>query len=117
VCAYLTTLTGVVLAAITIAYTAISPFLFSQIPQSQLPMTPGNFTRTMNPGDFNGTVQLGKLAGTPQFGNMNPYTGLMNSIVMLAVMIAIAGVLWLGLLLRKTHPKSREHEAATTRRT
>jgi hypothetical protein len=104
--AYLVTLAGVVLATITTAYTTINSLLFSQTPRSQPPTTPANFT---------GTAQLGNLAGTPQLGNMNPYGGLVNSFTMLAVIIAIVGVLWLGLSLRKSSLKSDEGENGSTR--
>jgi hypothetical protein len=80
--AYLTTLVGVVLAAITTAYTAIRPFMFSQRFRAN---PPGNFT------------------GTRQFVNMNPYGGFVNNFALLGVIIAIIGVIWLGLLLRTHH--------------
>jgi hypothetical protein len=77
--AYLTTLVGVVLTTITTAYTAIRTLMVGQ----RLRAYPsGNFT------------------GTRQFANVNPYGGLVNNLTILAVMIAIIGVLWLGLLLR-----------------
>jgi hypothetical protein len=71
----------------------------------------------MTLGNFTGTPQLGNLAGAPQLGNMNPYGGLVNSFAMLAVIIAVAGVLWLGFTLRKSHLKSRDRENANTKRT
>ena len=80
--AYLTTLVGVVLATITTAYTAMRSFMVSRRFGSNFP---GNFTRTN------------------QFGNMNPYGGFVNDLAILAVIIAILGVLWLGFSLRKRH--------------
>jgi hypothetical protein len=77
--AYLTTLVGVVLATITTAYTTIRPLMFSQRFRTN---PPGNFT------------------GTRQFGNLNPYGGFANNFAILAVIIAIIGTIWLGLLLR-----------------
>jgi hypothetical protein len=41
---------------------------------------------------------------------MNPSGGFVNSFAILAVIIAVVGVLWLGLSLRKSHLKSHESE-------
>ena len=92
--AYLITLLGVILATITTAYTTIRSFLLSQMSRSRPFVTSGNFT---------GTRQFGNFTGARQFGNMNPYGGFVNNFAILAVIIAIVGVLWLGLLLRKRH--------------
>jgi hypothetical protein len=78
--AYWTTLVGVVLAAIATAYNTIRPLMFSQRFRAN---PPGNFT------------------GVRQFGNMNPYGGYVNSFAILGFIIAIIGVIWLGLSLRK----------------
>jgi len=78
---------GVVLVAITTAFTTISSFLFGQA-----------FRR---PGQF------GNFTGAPQLGNMNPFA-------ILAVIIAVVGVLWLGLSLRKSSLESHERENAST---
>jgi hypothetical protein len=86
--AYLTTLVGVVLATITAAYTAIRTFMV------------GERLRAYPSGNFTGTRQFGNFTGTRQLMNMNPYGGLVNNLTILAVIIAIIGVLWLGLLLR-----------------
>jgi uncharacterized membrane protein len=80
--AYLATLLGVVLGTITTAYTAIRSFMVSQ-----------RF----------GSYPSGNFTGTRQFGNINPYGGFINSFAILAVIIAIVGVLWLGLSLRKSY--------------
>jgi predicted MFS family arabinose efflux permease len=104
--AYLATLGGVVLSAIATTYTTIGSFLFAQRPRSQPPMTPGNFT---------GADQFGNFAGAAQFGNMNPHLGLVNGLAMLAVIIAVCGVLWLGWSLRKLPLESHEGENASTR--
>jgi hypothetical protein len=82
--AYSLTLIGVVIAAITTAYTAIRSFLFAQAIRSRPFNPPGNFT------------------GPRQFGNINPYGGFINNLVIFAVVIAIIGVVWLGISLRKT---------------
>jgi hypothetical protein len=104
--AYLATLVGVVLATITTAYTTINSLLFSQTTRSQPPTTPGNFT---------GTAQFGNFTGAPRLGNMNPSAGFVNSFAILAVIIAVVGVLWLGLSLRKSSLKSDDGENASTR--
>ena len=92
--AYLATLLGVVLATITTVYTTIRSFLLSQTSRSRPLVTSGNFT---------GTRQFGNFTGARQFANINPYGGFVNNFAILAVIIAIVGVLWLGLLLRKRH--------------
>jgi hypothetical protein len=92
--AYLTTLLGVVLATITTAYTAIRPLMVSQR------------LRAYPIGNFTGTRQFGNFTGTRQFANMNPYGGFVNNFTILAVIIAIIGVLWLGLLLRKRYSRA-----------
>ena len=89
--AYLTTLVGVVLATVTTAYTAIRSSLVSRRFGSDFL---GNFTGTRASGNF---------TRTNQFGNMSPYGGFVNDFAILAVIIAVFGVLWLGLSLRKPH--------------
>jgi hypothetical protein len=89
--AYLITLVGVVLATITTAYTTIRSF-----------MVPRRFGSNL-PGNFTGTRAFGNFTRTNQFGNVNPYGGFVNNFAILAVIIAIIGVLWLGLSLRKHH--------------
>jgi len=104
--AYLATLVGVVLVAIATTYTTIGSFLFTHRPRFQPPMTPSNFT---------GAGQFGNFAGAAQFGNMNPHPGLVSGFAMLAVIIAVVGVLWLGWSLRKSPLESQEGENASTR--
>jgi hypothetical protein len=104
--AYLATLLGVILATITTAYTTISSFLFRQMPRSQPLVTPGNFT---------GTDQSANYAGAHQFGNMTPYGGFVNNLTILAVIVAIVGVLWLGLSLRKPPLELHESENLSAR--
>jgi hypothetical protein len=91
--AYAVTLVGVVLAGITTAYTAIRSFMFAQAIRSRPFIPPGNFTATR---------QFGNFTGPRQFGNINPYGGFINNLVILAVVIAIIGVVWLGISLRKS---------------
>lgn len=91
--AYLVTLVGVVLAAVATAYNAVRSYLFSQMLRSR-PFNPGNFTQS----------QFGNFARTRQFVTINPYGGLTNSVMILAVAIAVIGVVWLGLTLRKPKP-------------
>ena len=90
--AYLVTLVGVALAAITTAYNAIRSFMFAQMIRSRPFIPPGNFTATR---------QFGNFTGPRQFGNINPYGGFINSLVIVAVVIAIIGIIWLGISLRK----------------
>ena len=89
--AYVTTLVGIVLVTLTTAYTAIRSFMVSRSFGSYLS------------GNFTGTRAFGNFTRTNQFGNMNPYGGFANDFAILAVIIAIFGVLWLGLSLRKPH--------------
>jgi len=104
--AYLTTLVGVVLATITTAFTTISSFLFGQASRRPTSVTPDNFT---GPGQF------GNFTGAPQLGNMNPSGGFVNNFAILAVIIAVVGVVWLGLSLRKSSLESYEGENASTK--
>ncbi|MGA8903746.1 MAG: hypothetical protein WB661_01915 [Candidatus Bathyarchaeia archaeon] len=88
--AYLVTLLGVVLATVTTAYTAVRSFLFGQAFGARPSFNQENFTRT----------QFGNFTGAHQFGNINPNGGFTNYLMLLAVIIAIVGVLWLGLSLK-----------------
>jgi hypothetical protein len=45
---------------------------------------------------------------------MNPSGVFLNNFAILAVVIAVVGVLWLGLSLRKSSLESHERENATT---
>jgi len=93
--AYLVTLVGVALAAVTTAYNAVRSYLISQMFRA----------RPFNPGNFTGT-QFGTFARSRQFGMINPYGGLAGGLLILAVIIAVIGVVWLGLALRKSKPAS-----------
>jgi hypothetical protein len=86
--AYLVTLVGIILATITTVYTAIRSFI---VIQRLEPYRSGNFT---------GTHQFGNFTRTSQFGNINPYGGFANNVTIVAIIIAIIGVLWLGMSLR-----------------
>jgi hypothetical protein len=90
--AYLVALVGVVLAAVTTAYNAFRSYMFSQMRRA-----------SFNPGNFTGN-QFGNFTRVRQFGNVNPYGGIVGSVMILAVVIAIVGVVWLGLCLRKSKP-------------
>lgn len=87
---------GVVLATITTLYTAIRSYLFSQMFRSRPPFNPGNFTGS----------QFGNFTRVRQFGIVNPYGGLAGDLMILAVVIALIGVVWLGISLRKPKPPS-----------
>jgi len=92
--AYLVALVGVVLAAVTTAYNAVRSYMFSQMFRSRPPFNPGNFTGN----------QFGNFTRVREFGNVNPYGGIVGSVMLVAVVIAIIGVVWLGLCLRKSKP-------------
>ena len=94
--AYLVALVGVVLAAVTTAYNAVRSYMFSQMFRSRPPFNPGNFTGN----------QFGNFTRVLQFGNVNPYGGIVGSVMLVAVVIAIIGIVWLGLCLRKSKPPS-----------
>ncbi len=87
------TLVGVALASVTTVYNAVRSYLVSQMLRSR-PFNPGNFTQT----------QFGNFTRTRQFGIVNPYGGITGGLMILAVIIAIIGVVWLGLTLRKVKP-------------
>jgi len=89
--AYLVTLLGVLLATITTAYTTIRSLLFAQ----------RRFHPNFNSGNFTATNQFGNFTGTRPFGNMNPYGGLVNGVSIVAVIIAVIGVIWLGISLKQ----------------
>lgn len=93
--AYLVTLVGVALASVATVYNAIRSYLVSQMLRSR-PFNPGNFTQT----------QFGTFTRTRQFGIVNPYGGIAGGLMILAVIIAIIGVVWLGISLRKPKPPS-----------
>jgi len=92
--AYLVALVGVVLAAAVTAYNAFRSYMFSQMLRSRASFNPGNFTRS----------QFGNFTRVRPFGMINPYGGLAGSVMILAVVIAIIGLVWLGLCLRKSKP-------------
>jgi len=93
--AYLVTLIGVVLAAITTVYNVVRSYLFAQMFRP----------RPFNPGNFTGS-QFGNFTRARQFGMMNPYGGLAGDLMILAVVIAVIGVVWLGISLRKPKPSA-----------
>jgi len=80
--AYLVSAIGIALMVITTAYGAVRAFLIRQMIQSS----------------------GAGFVGRRQFG-MNPF-GLSNIVSLLALLIAIVGIVWLGLALRKTNEGS-----------
>jgi ABC-type multidrug transport system permease subunit len=92
--AYVVTLVGVVLAAVTTAYNAVRSYMLSQMRRA-----------SFNPGNFTGN-QFGNFTRVRQFANVNPYGGIVGSVMLLGVVIAIIGVVWLGLCLGKSKPPS-----------
>ena len=95
--AYLVTLLAVILGTITTAYSVIRSYLFSQMFRARAFTGPGNFTGTQF-GNFTRSF-----ARTQQFANLNPYGGLIGDLAILGMIIAIVGVLWLGISLNKSH--------------
>ena len=69
----------------------------------------------MTLGNFTGAGQFGNFAGGGQWGSMNLHPGLVNGFAVLAVMIAVVGVVWLGWSLRNPRLESREGENGRTR--
>jgi hypothetical protein len=92
--AYLMTLVGVALAAVATVYSAVRSYVFMQMLRSR-PFNLGNF----NPGNFTAS-QFGNYARARSFVGVNPYGGFVGGLMMVAVAIAIIGVVWLGLTLR-----------------
>jgi len=92
--AYLVALVGVVLAAVTTAYNAVRSYMFSQMRRAAF-VSAGNFTG-----------QFGNFTRPRQFVIVNPYGGIVGGVMIVAVVIAIIGVVWLGLCLRKSKPAS-----------
>ena len=90
---YLVTAVGVVLMAISAIYGAIRALFVREMFRPNGNFN-GNFTR-----NFNGTF-----VGNRQFAGGNPF-GLTNALTIIAVVIALVGLVWLGLVLRKS-PKS-----------
>ena len=90
--AYVVTLLGVLLATITTAYTTVRSLLFAQ----------RRFRPDFNSGNFTATNQFGNFTGTRPFGYVNPYGGFINGITIVALIIAIIGIVWLGISLKKT---------------
>jgi hypothetical protein len=90
---YLVTVIGVGLMAVSAIYGAVRGLLVREMfrPTGNLNGNfNGNFTRTFNANFPN-----------RQFAGANPF-GLTNALTIIAVIIAILGVVWLGLALRKS---------------
>jgi hypothetical protein len=85
---YFVAVVGVALVTITAAYGLIRSFLILQMFRPRA------------------------VAGARQFGNMNPF-GLMNSLTIIAVIIAIIGLVWLGLELRKSSKHATNEPSLT----
>jgi hypothetical protein len=88
------TLVGVAIAAVATVYNVVRSYLFAQMLRSR-PFNPGNF----NPGNFTRT-QVGNFVRVRPFGYVNPYGGLVGGLMIVAVAIAVIGVVWLGISLR-----------------
>ena len=94
---YLVTVVGVALMAVSAIYSAIRGLFVRQMFRPS-----GNFNGNFN-GNFTRTFN-GTFTGTRQFAGGNPF-GLTNALTIIALIVAIVGVVWLGLVLRKP-PKS-----------
>jgi hypothetical protein len=80
--AYLVSVIGVAFMVITTAYSVVRAVLIRQMFQ-----TAGGF------------------GGRRPFGYMNPF-GMTNGLAVLALIVTIAGLVWLGLAIRKSHESS-----------
>jgi len=101
--AYLATLVGVVIATIATAYTAVRSFMVSQAFRVSRPfVNSGNFTVPPQFGNSTVTRQFGSFTGARQFVSVNPLGGFINDLALVAVIIAIFGLAWLGLALMKS---------------
>lgn len=89
--AYLLTVVGVVLMAITTIYSSVRALMFRAM------FRPGGFNGS---GGFNGTGPGAGFSGARQFGGGFGF-GLTNYVTLLGLIILIVGVVWLGLALRK----------------
>jgi hypothetical protein len=91
--AYLLTVVGVAVLAISVIYSSVRALMFRAM------FRPGGFNGT---GGGYGTGGPGPGFGARQFGGGFGF-GLTNYVTILGLVIVIAGVVWLGLALRKTH--------------
>ena len=102
--AYLVTLIGVVLAGISMIYTAVRSLILAQRFRSHSFMN-GNFTAGQY-GNFT-LRQFGNFTGSfngpPRFAYANPYGGFVSDLAVVAAIIAIVGILWLGIALNGQH--------------
>lgn len=103
--AYLLTLIGVVLAGVSMLYAAVRSLMFVRGFRSHGFMNGGNFTASQF-GNFTAR-QFGNFTGNfngpPRFAYVNPYGGFVNYVVVIAAIIAIVGVAWLGIALNSQH--------------
>jgi hypothetical protein len=100
--AYLVTLIGVVVAGISMVYAAVRSL-----------MAPRGFRSHSFNGNFTGS-QFGNFTAR-QFGNFtgsfngpprfayDPYGGFVNDLAIVAAIIAIVGIVWLGIALNSQH--------------
>jgi len=101
----LVTLIGVVVAGISMVYSAVRSLILAQRFQSHSFMNGGNFTA----GQFgNFTLRqfgnfTGSFNGPPRFAYANPYGGFVNDLAIIAAVIAIVGIIWLGIALNGQH--------------
>lgn len=84
-------------------YSAVRSLMFAQGFRSHTFMNGGNFT-TGQFGNFTAR-QFGNFTGfngPPRFA-YNPYGGFINDLAIVAAIIAIVGILWLGIALNGQH--------------
>ena len=92
---YLVTLVGIVLMVVGEAYSLVRAMMFRAM------FRPGGFNGTGGPGPGQGFS-----GGGPRFGGgFGMGFGLPNYVVIIGLVIALVGVVWLGLELRRS-PKS-----------
>ena len=98
-------LIGVVLGGMAMIYTAVRSLMFAQGLRSHRFMNGGNF----NAGQFaNFTARqfgnfTGNYNGGQRLGYANAYGGFVNYLAIIAAVIAIVGILWLGIALNSQH--------------
>ena len=103
--AYFVTLFGVIVAGISMIYTSVRSLVFARRIRSHGFMNGGNFTASQI-GNFTAR-QFGNFTGTfngsQRYEYINPYSVFFNYLAIIAAVVAIAGILWLGISLNSRH--------------
>ena len=103
--AYLVTLVGVVLAGVAVAYNTIRSMFLARAMRVRVFMNSGNFTAghfgNFTAGQFgNFTANFN---GPRRFAYMNPYSGFANNLLIIGAIVAVIGIVWLGITLNRQH--------------